>query len=89
MGHVNGEIFTNFANLGSIIRPSVRILFWHWYRLSKSAKACSVRLRGNEKIIKDWTQFYSYYTIIIVTISKIRKKENNVNIEQKLNGTPE
>jgi tetratricopeptide (TPR) repeat protein len=25
----------------------------HWYRLSKSAKTHSVRLRGNEKIIKD------------------------------------
>jgi hypothetical protein len=65
------------------------VLPGHWYRLSKSAKGYSVRLRGNEKIIKDWTQFYSYYTIIIVTISKIRKKENNVNIEQKLNGSPE
>jgi hypothetical protein len=51
------------------------VLPGHWYRLSKSAKGYSVRLRGNEKIIKDWTQSHSYYTVIIVIISKIREKK--------------
>jgi len=56
LGFLTAEEFDQWVKPESMLSQFWEQLFLgHWYRLSKSAKTDSIRLRGNEKIIKDLT----------------------------------